>query len=75
MLHSGVPLVKAFPEAGHRLGDVRFRRTIEDVTRALKRGTDISAACEEHGDRQLNVRYEHSAEWAPIGQLTALSAH
>ena len=49
MLHSGVPLVKAFPEAGHRLGDVRFRRTIEDVTRALRRGTDISTACEEHG--------------------------
>jgi type IV pilus assembly protein PilC len=49
MLHSGVPLVKAFPEAGHRLGDTRFRRTIEDVTRAMKRGTDISTACEEHG--------------------------
>lgn len=50
MLHSGVPVVKAFDTAARKARDARMRSVFRHVTMQLSAGDDISTAMRAHGN-------------------------
>lgn len=63
-LHAGVPIVRAFETAGAKASDGRLRQALQDITRRLQSGEDVSTALRAQGGAfpPLMVDMVHVAE-------------
>lgn len=79
MLHSGLPILKAFDIAARKTGDARCRRVLAEVTAAIHGGSDVSSALRQHGgyfpDLLIDMVDVSEQSGALPEVLAALAAH